>query len=97
MFAFKAKIWKWPGMGSHASAGGWHFVHVPREYFEPIRQKYGKGMIKITATVGKTSWQTALFPHLRDRSFLVSVNKKVRKVEGLGEGDEVRVKVRITR
>lgn len=84
-FSFSAKIWKWPG------DMGWHFVHVPREYFEPIRANYGRGMIKITATVGKTSWDTALFPHIKDKSFLISIKAKVRKTEGLMEGDMVKV------
>lgn len=97
-FTFTTKIWKWPGQM------GWHFVHVPREYFEPIRAQFGKGMIKASVTVrpvtsasGKrvtgTTWDTSLFPHTRDRCFLVCIKAQVRKAEGLGAGDEVVVKV----
>lgn len=89
-FSFTAKIWKWPG------DMGWYFVHVPRDYFEPIRAKYGKGMIKVSVTIGKTMWDTSLFPHLQSKGYLISVKAKVRKAEDLWEGDEVKVRVKIT-
>jgi hypothetical protein len=94
-FSFTAKIWKWPGMGPASSAGTWHFVHLPREYFEPIRAKYGKGMVKVSATLGKTTWDTSLFPHTKDCSFLISIKAKVRKAEDVMAGDEVKVRVKI--
>lgn len=86
-FSFTAKIWKWPG------DMGWYFAHVPREYFEPIRTKYGKGMIKVTATIGKTTWDTSLFPLTKDRSLLICIKAKVRKAEDLMVGDEVHIAV----
>ncbi len=89
VFTFTATIWKWPGDMS------WYFVHLPREYFEPIRTKYGKGMIKVSATLGKTTWDTSLFPHTKDRSFMISIKAKVRKAEDLMAGDEVRIQVKI--
>jgi hypothetical protein len=55
-FSFTAKIWKWPGMGPASSAGTWHFVHLPREYFEPIRAKYGKGMVKVSLEQKGANW-----------------------------------------
>jgi hypothetical protein len=88
-FSFTAKIWKWPGDMA------WYFVHVPRDYFEPIRAKYGKGMIKVSVAVGKTTWDTSLFPHTKDRSFLIAIKAKVRKAEGLMAGDEIEVKCKL--
>jgi hypothetical protein len=88
-FSFTAKIWKWPGQA------GWHFVHVPREYFEPVREKYGKGMIKVVATIGKTTWDTSLFPLTKDRSLLVCIKAKVRKTEDLMAGDEITLRIKI--
>jgi hypothetical protein len=96
-FSFTATIWKWPGQAGPKSAkatmGAWHFVHLPREYFEPIRAKYGKGMVKVSATLGKTTWDTSLFPHTKDCSFLISIKAKVRKAEDVMAGDEVKLKV----
>lgn len=88
-FSFTATIWKWPGQA------GWHFVHLPREYFEPIRTKYGKGMIKISATLGKTTWDTSLFPLVKDRSMMICIKAKVRKAEDVMAGDEVKVRVKV--
>lgn len=74
---------------------GWHFVHLPRDYFEPIRTKYGKGMIKVSATLGKTTWDTSLFPLVKDRSLMICIKAKVRKAEDLMAGDEVTIRVKI--
>ena len=49
-YKLKAKVWKWPGDGP------WHFVTLDKKMSEEIRNKYGKGMIKIRTTVGKTTW-----------------------------------------
>jgi hypothetical protein len=108
-FSFTATIWKWPGQAGPKSAkatmGAWHFVHLPREYFEPIRAKYGKGMIKVSVTISKTSpsakrfggtqWDTSLFPLVKDRSLMICIKAKVRKAEDLMAGDEVKVRVKI--
>lgn len=84
---FITKIWKWPGDMA------WHFVHIPRERFEKLRKQFPKGMIHVTAIIGKTFWDTALFPHVRTKSFIMPIKQAVRKKESLWAGDEVRVKV----
>ena len=85
----KAKVWRWPG------DGGWHFVTLDKKLFSIIREKYGKGMIKIRATLCDTSWDTSLFPHMQSGSYLLCINKKVRKSEGIYEGDEINISFRI--
>lgn len=88
VYKFKAKVWLWPGVG------GWHFVNVPDSISKNIRGRYKKGMVKISATVGKTVWATSLFPYRNpkgDFAYLVSIKKSVRNKEEIVESDTIRV------
>ncbi len=89
VYKIKAKVWRWPG------DGGWHFITLDKKLFAVIRNKYGKGMIKIQATLGTTSWDTSLFPHTQSGSYLLCINKKIRAHEEVYEGDEINISFRI--
>lgn len=92
VYKFKAEVWLYPGLG------GWHFVNVPDNISKNIREKYGKGMIKIEAKVGKTSWNTALFPYKNPKGnfgYLVSVKAIVRKKEEILRSDIIMVSFNI--
>lgn len=89
-YKIKAKVWRWPG------EGGWHFVTLDKKLSKEIRNHYPKGFVKIHAEIGKTSWDTSLFPHKQSQSYLLSVKSSVRKKEGIFEGDEIRIKFRIS-
>lgn len=84
-YKIKAKVWRWPG------DTGWHFVNVDKNISEQIRKAYPKGFVKIRAQVGKTVWDTSLFPHKLSASYLLSVKASVRKKEGIFDGDEVKI------
>ncbi len=81
------KIWKWPG------DMGWHFVTLPREYYDLIRKEYPKGMIHIITTIDEVSWNTALFPHVKSKSFILPIKKSVRKELNIWEGEKVKIKI----
>lgn len=90
MYTIQNKIWRWPGVG------GWHFVYVDKSLTEELKKKgakykYGSGFLAITAKVGQTSWQTALFPHTKENVYLISIKASVRKKEQLFEGDKISV------
>ncbi len=92
MHTIKNKIWKWPGVA------GWHFVYVDKKISEEIKTKckkyiYGSGFVGITATLGKTTWDTALFPHTKEGVYLLSIKASVRKKEQVFEGDLVKIKI----
>lgn len=97
-FKIEAKVWKWPARSAFSTAdaggpgdAGWHFVNVDKKISEEIRNKYKKGFVYITAKTGKTSWDTALFPHKISDSYLLSVKASVRKKEDIWEGDVVKI------
>lgn len=94
-FKIKAKVWRWPGDGA------WHFVTLDRKLSSDIRNAYPKGFVKICVKVGKSEWSTSLFPHSINKNvskqieYILCINKPIRKKEGIFEGDEVRVGIKL--
>ena len=89
IFNIKSEVWRWLGVG------GWYFVYVDRKLNGTIRtngSRYGSGFIKIHATIGNTSWTTALFPYKKEDVYLISIKASVRKKEGIDEGDVVKIR-----
>lgn len=85
---FSGEIWYWKGPAP------WYFVTVPAEESDDLREisgfvTYGWGMIPAAVRIGKTTWQTALWP--KDGRYIVPIKARVRKAENLEEGDEVTV------
>ncbi len=82
-FKIKSIVFKYPG------AGGWHFATIPKKESALIKKhrtkKVGWGSVKIEATIGKTSWQTSLFPN-KDGTYLLPIKANVRKQVGIEEG-----------
>jgi len=92
-FKIKTKVWRWltsPGQGGPGD-GGWHFVTLDKKLSEDIRKVFGKGMIKVAVKVGKTSWDTSLFPHRLSQAYLLAIKKNVRAKEDIWEGDKVKI------
>lgn len=87
---FSGKIFIWRGPAP------WYFVTVPEQQSQDIKAvssfvTYGWGVIPVTVRVGKSEWQTSLFP--KDGRYLVPIRANVRKAEGLEEGDEVTIRL----
>jgi Domain of unknown function (DUF1905) len=98
-----ATLWIWSTDKAPAS---WHFLTLTGEVAEAIRAlalmrrleygaKRGWGSIKVTATIGETSWQTSIFPEKDAGGWLLPVKATVRKAEELVAGDEVKVTVEL--
>jgi hypothetical protein len=94
-FEIKGKVFRWTSP-SGSTAGGWYFVYVSKELSQRIKdtarnkKKIGFHFIRVKATIGKTSWQTALFP-TKDGPYLIAIKADVRRKEGIDEGDAVKV------
>jgi hypothetical protein len=89
---FDGKIWFWRGPAP------WYFVTVPAKQSSELRAlsgsvTYGWGMIPVHARIGKTRWQTSLFP--KDGRYIVPIKASVRKAEHLEEGDQVAVRLEV--
>ncbi len=83
-----AKVWEWRGPAPY------HFISVPDWACEQIALlakaiSYGWGMIPVEATIGATTWTTAMFA--KNDGYVLPVKDAVRKAEGLGLDTEVEV------
>jgi hypothetical protein len=88
-FGFDGEIWYWRGPSPY------HFITVPAGDCARLQSlaadvTYGWGMIPVRARIGATEWQTSLFP--KDGGYLLPVKDRVRRAEGVDEGDLVSVR-----
>ncbi len=89
-------LWRWTG----GSGGSWHFLTIDGAAGEALsatalmrrmeRTLGGFGSLKVTATIGDSTFKTSLFPS-KELGWLLPVKASVRKAEGIGEGNEVTV------
>ena len=81
----------------HDGAAGWHFVTLPAEVAERVREEAGEprgfGSVRVEVTVGRTTWRTSVFPDARSGSFVLPVKAEVRRREDLLVGDVVRIRL----
>jgi hypothetical protein len=54
----------------------------------------GFGSVPVEVAVGGSTWRTSVFPDRRSGSFVLPVKAAVRRDEGVGEGDVLRVRLR---
>lgn len=93
-FEFSARVVPYPGMAA------WRFITLPQESSSEIKARFGKvskgwGSIPVLVTIGKTTWETSIFPDKKSQSYLLPMKLEVRRKEGIMDGDEVAVCVRI--
>lgn len=98
--AHTGKLWRWTG----STNGTWHFVTIDGAAGEALSatalmrrlegMSRGFGSLKVTATIGESSFKTSVFPS-KELGWLLPVKAAVRKAEGLGEGDLVEVALEV--
>lgn len=91
-FTMKSKVWFYPGKA------GWYFLTLAKEPSEAIRTTFGPlarpwGSLPVTATIGKTSWETSIFPDKKAGTYLLPLKADVRKKEQVDEGDRIKFSV----
>ncbi len=89
---FSGEVWYWRGPAP------WYFVTVPAEQCDYLKAisgsvTYGWGMIPARVRIGKTAWETALFP--KDGRYIVPIKASVRAAEHLQQGDTVTVRLEV--
>ncbi len=90
-----SKVVLWPG-----TQGAWHFAYVDKATAEKIRKKFGPsgrgfGSIRVRVKLGKTAWDTSIFPDKRSGTYLLPLKAKVRRDEGVDAGDMITIKLEI--
>jgi hypothetical protein len=87
-FEFTGRIFEWRGPAPY------YYVALPDEDSSDLKEAsalltYGWGVIPVQVRIGDTEWETSLFP--KDGRYLVPLKDRVRRAEGLNEGDEIAV------
>ena len=90
---FSGEILYWRGPAP------WYFVPTSPDVSDAIKAvanivTYGWGVIPVRVLIGRTEWETSLFP--KDGRYLVPIKARIRKAEKLNEGDRVTVRLEIT-
>jgi len=67
--------------------------YVHKAILAEIALTYGWDVIPVHVRIGKTEWQTSLFP--KDGLYLVPIKASVREAENLEEGDSVTVRLEV--
>jgi hypothetical protein len=93
-YKVRAKVWLYPG------AGGWHFANLSKKQSAQIRDLFGSeargfGSLRVRVTIGRTEWQTSIFPDRKSNSYLFAIKLDVRRREKIAAGDTVSAMVRI--
>lgn len=87
-----APLWR------HDGGAAWHFVTLPEDLADEIHARFAHGafgMVAVRATIGASSWTTKLFADTKRDSYLLPVKADIRRREGVGDGDEVTVRLEL--
>ncbi len=85
----ESKVWLYPGMA------GWHFISLPEKQSAEIKEQFGMmkrgwGSLPVFITIGKTTWESSIFPDKKTNSYLLPIKAAIRKKEKISEGDVVK-------
>jgi hypothetical protein len=86
-YQFTAPLWEYPGEGR------WYFVTVPEDVSDEITdltegRRKGFGSVRVSVTVGGSTWQTSVFP-TKTGTYVLPIKKPIRTAEGLLDGTPV--------
>ncbi len=97
MIQFESELWIW-----RAENGvGWHFITLPEPARDAVKAdiagtpQRGFGSVKVSVMIGKSTFQTSLFPAKEVGSYLLPVKAVVRKANGLVAGEVVPVSIEV--
>lgn len=88
-YTVTTKLWKYEGKAA------WYFLNINKETSTIIKARTepsfgGWGQIKVDVQIGKTKWDTSLFPS-KEGFYVLAIKKSVRKSENINEGDQVKI------
>ena len=98
-YSITGKLWLWNGAKS-----SWHFFTIPQEIANEIHfatklrnygQRRGFGSVKVCVNIGKSYFETSIFPSSKDKTYLLPVNAKVRKAQNIGASDEIEISFKL--
>lgn len=93
-YSFSAKVWIFNGPTP------WYFITLPKKLAAEVRMFHGGlqknfGTIRVTATLGKTSWKTSVFRDTKRDSYVLPLKAEIRKKEKIEPGRKISVRLEI--
>lgn len=93
-YKIQTKVWLYSGMAA------WHFVTLPRKESNEIKEifggiKQGWGSLPVIVNIGKTTWQTSIFPDKKSGAYLLPLKAEVRKKEKIVDGDVITLSIEV--
>ena len=93
---FTTEVWLYKGTSP------WHFVSLPVADALCIKKEFaglarGWGSVPVDAQIGKTKWQTSIFPDKKSGTYILPLRVDVRTKEEIRSGEHVRVTLRFAR
>lgn len=93
-YSFKAKVWIFNGPTP------WYFVTLPKKLAAEVRMFHGSlqknfGTIRVTASLGKTTWKTSVFRDTKSDSYVLPLKAEIRKKENILAGKTLQVTISI--
>lgn len=71
----------------------WHFVTIKKQKVDEIKKDVlfygGFKSIKVKVKIGKTQWQTSIFPN-KNGSYILPIKKSVRQLESIKDGNKIK-------
>lgn len=94
VFKIKSEVWLYPGMS------GWHFLTIPKKEAGEIKVKFGSlkrgfGSLPVLVTLGKSKWNTSIFPDKKSETYLLPLKAKIRVKEKIFLDDFVVFSIKI--
>lgn len=92
---FRAVLWRWDAR----RADSWFFVSLPEAESAELRglpiPPRGFGSVPVDVVIGSSRWRTSVFPDAASGCYVLPMKAVVRRKEGLAEGDEPTITVRL--
>lgn len=94
-YSFIGEVWLYP-----SEVASWHFVTINKKLSSDIKKKYRKksrgfGSLPVKATIGKTKWQTSIFPNRKDGTYILPLKAVVREKEDIRLGEKISIKINV--
>jgi len=92
-YEFPAKAYQY---SSSEEMCGWTFVSLPKELSVEIRENFKHmeeswGRMKVTAKLGGSEWQTAIWFDTKQDTYLLPLKAKIRKQENVVPGEDLKI------
>lgn len=90
-YVFDAVVWVYQGPSA------WYFVTLPKDVSEEIKGvcinplKKGFGSVRVRVVIGKSTWDTSIFPDSKSGAYFLPIKKEIRFKENINNKSVVKV------